>query len=412
MHPARRAAQRPGDDHARRGRRRGRGASRRTRRSGRGPGSSRPRWPRSSGPKEFAIATKTDLASPSRSPPPAGHPGAGRRDRRRGPRLSGLGRRRRPGVAAAGPAGRAAPGRSAALPDGDLTDAPEEILVVELVREAALEGLRDELRTRGGGGGGDATARGPPRGQAAARHPRQPVRRARLPEGHHHRPEGCARRDIGTRARQQIVALRISPSTSTCTSRSPRTGSATPPARGKARLLTHPPTRRFLRRFSAACRRRIDGSLRRTPYAGQRTVDLDADTAKTPRDVTGRRSGWAQRPAGAGRRLLVGGGHACSPSGSRGGRRRRRGRRPRRGSGRSRTARERRRRAGGQVDDARAPVEWPAEQGTRREVAALGAAVPHMPHRSRALGLAQDALQRAGHGGQSLRPRRGLLAAR
>ena len=30
-------------------------------------------------------------------------------------------------------------------PDGDLTDAPEEILAAELVREAALEGLRDEL---------------------------------------------------------------------------------------------------------------------------------------------------------------------------------------------------------------------------------------------------------------------------
>ncbi|KQW52474.1 GTPase Era [Nocardioides sp. Root1257] len=30
-------------------------------------------------------------------------------------------------------------------PDGDLTDAPEEILVAELVREAALAGLRDEL---------------------------------------------------------------------------------------------------------------------------------------------------------------------------------------------------------------------------------------------------------------------------
>ena len=30
-------------------------------------------------------------------------------------------------------------------PEGDLTDAPEEILVAELVREAALEGLRDEL---------------------------------------------------------------------------------------------------------------------------------------------------------------------------------------------------------------------------------------------------------------------------
>ena len=30
-------------------------------------------------------------------------------------------------------------------PDGDLTDAPEEIIVAELIREAALEGVRDEL---------------------------------------------------------------------------------------------------------------------------------------------------------------------------------------------------------------------------------------------------------------------------
>lgn len=30
-------------------------------------------------------------------------------------------------------------------PDGDLTDAPEEILVAELIREAALEGVHDEL---------------------------------------------------------------------------------------------------------------------------------------------------------------------------------------------------------------------------------------------------------------------------
>jgi GTP-binding protein Era len=30
-------------------------------------------------------------------------------------------------------------------PDGELTDAPEEILVAELIREAALEGVRDEL---------------------------------------------------------------------------------------------------------------------------------------------------------------------------------------------------------------------------------------------------------------------------
>ena len=30
-------------------------------------------------------------------------------------------------------------------PDGDLTDAPEEVLAAELIREAALEGVRDEL---------------------------------------------------------------------------------------------------------------------------------------------------------------------------------------------------------------------------------------------------------------------------
>ena len=30
-------------------------------------------------------------------------------------------------------------------PDGELSDAPEEILAAELIREAALEGLRDEL---------------------------------------------------------------------------------------------------------------------------------------------------------------------------------------------------------------------------------------------------------------------------
>ena len=30
-------------------------------------------------------------------------------------------------------------------PDGELTDAPEELLVAELIREAALDGVRDEL---------------------------------------------------------------------------------------------------------------------------------------------------------------------------------------------------------------------------------------------------------------------------
>jgi GTP-binding protein Era len=33
----------------------------------------------------------------------------------------------------------------ALYPEGDLTDEPEQILVAELIREAALEGVRDEL---------------------------------------------------------------------------------------------------------------------------------------------------------------------------------------------------------------------------------------------------------------------------
>ncbi len=41
-------------------------------------------------------------------------------------------------------AGRLPPG-PAFYPDGELTDEPEEVLMAELIREAALEGLRDEL---------------------------------------------------------------------------------------------------------------------------------------------------------------------------------------------------------------------------------------------------------------------------
>ena len=77
-------------------------------------------------------------------------------------------------------------------------------------------------------GRGDGAARGPARGQAAARHPRQPLRRAVVAEGHRDRPQGRppARRSApppGTRSRR-CSARR---STSTCTSRSPRTGRRT-----------------------------------------------------------------------------------------------------------------------------------------------------------------------------------------
>ncbi|NED07174.1 GTPase Era, partial [Streptomyces sp. SID6648] len=33
----------------------------------------------------------------------------------------------------------------ALYPEGDLTDEPEQVMVAELIREAALEGVRDEL---------------------------------------------------------------------------------------------------------------------------------------------------------------------------------------------------------------------------------------------------------------------------
>ena len=115
-------------------------------------------------------------------------------------------------------------------PDGELTDAPEEAIVAELIREAALEGVRDELphsiavvvEEMG-------LTRGPPRRQAAARHPRQPLRRARLPEGHRHRPQGRPPpRGRHRRPRTRSRPCSAPRSTSTCTSRSPRTGSATP----------------------------------------------------------------------------------------------------------------------------------------------------------------------------------------
>ena len=43
------------------------------------------------------------------------------------------------------PARRQLPPGPAFYPDGELTDEPEEVLIAELIREAALEGVRDEL---------------------------------------------------------------------------------------------------------------------------------------------------------------------------------------------------------------------------------------------------------------------------
>lgn len=93
-------------------------------------------------------------------------------------------------------------------PDGDLTDAPEEILVAELVREAALEGLRDELphsvavvveemRLRE-----DRPADKPLLDIHANLYVERDSQKGIIIG-----PKGARLRDIGTRARQQIVAL-------------------------------------------------------------------------------------------------------------------------------------------------------------------------------------------------------------
>ncbi len=64
-------------------------------------------------------------------------------------------------------------------PDGDLSDAPEEAIVAELIREAALEGVRDELPHSIAVVVEEMGLReGRDRRQAAARHLREPVRRA------------------------------------------------------------------------------------------------------------------------------------------------------------------------------------------------------------------------------------------
>ena len=182
---------------------------------------------------KFAVATKTDLATPQQL----------------GEHLLSIaaaGRGDRHGVAGdrAG-LGAVRVTRSALLadllvaqlpegpplyPEGELTDAPEETIVAELIREAALEGVRDELPHSIAVVVEEMGLReGPPGGPAAARRPRQPVRRALLAEGHRHRPPGqpAARR---RQRRPQRRSRRCSAprSTSTCTSRSPRTGSATP----------------------------------------------------------------------------------------------------------------------------------------------------------------------------------------
>ena len=93
-------------------------------------------------------------------------------------------------------------------PEGDLTDAPEEILVAELIREAALEGVRDELphsiavvveemRLRE-----DRPADKPLLDIHANLYLERDSQKG-IVIGH----KGARLRDVGTRARQQIEAL-------------------------------------------------------------------------------------------------------------------------------------------------------------------------------------------------------------
>ena len=93
-------------------------------------------------------------------------------------------------------------------PDGELTDAPEEILVAELIREAALEGVRDELPHSIAVVVEEMGLR---EGRAEDRplldvHANLFVERSSqkgIVIGHH----GARLRDVGTRARAQIEAL-------------------------------------------------------------------------------------------------------------------------------------------------------------------------------------------------------------
>ncbi len=91
-------------------------------------------------------------------------------------------------------------------PDGDLTDEPEQVMVAELIREAALEGVRDELPHSIAVVVEEMVPpRGPARRPAAARRPRQHLPGAAQPEGHRHRPQGQAPQG----GRQHLAAAHI-----------------------------------------------------------------------------------------------------------------------------------------------------------------------------------------------------------
>ena len=97
----------------------------------------------------WALVTKTDLVDRQALAEQliavaalgTGGPGRGGLGRRR----AGLRRGRLPGGHRCHRAGGHMPPSPPLYPDGELTDEPEAVMVAELIREAALEGVRDEL---------------------------------------------------------------------------------------------------------------------------------------------------------------------------------------------------------------------------------------------------------------------------
>ena len=170
----------------------------------------------------IAVVTKTDLVDQR---PPGRAAARGQRARRLRRHRAGQRGLRRPARHAGRRDGRATCRASPQLyPDDMLTDEPEQVLIAELIREAALEGVRDELpHSIAVRGRGDDPAEGRPDEDL-----RRPLRGAAEPEGDRHRRRGepaQGGRHPRPRARSRSCSARGS--TSTCTCGSPRTGSAT-----------------------------------------------------------------------------------------------------------------------------------------------------------------------------------------
>ena len=98
-------------------------------------------------PTLVAVATKSDLVATQRMAEHLLAIAGARGDPRHqlGAHRAGLGHDERPGDVARRHAGWAAARGPPLYPAGEVTDEPEETLVAELIREAALEGVRDEL---------------------------------------------------------------------------------------------------------------------------------------------------------------------------------------------------------------------------------------------------------------------------